>query len=278
MINFQPVVDASVLVSTYNRPEALEVVLAALADQLIAPKEILVADDGSEATTASVVKRWIERGLPITHCWQEDLGFRKAAALNEAIAKVRTPYCIFLDGDCVPLPGFVRDHLGYSEVGHVLAGPRILANPKFTQRIERSEEKIFHRDPGYWLLRRLLGEINRLSPFIRLPNGEWRKAKPQQWKLFRGCNFSVATDALLAVDGFDENITGWGLEDSDLAIRLINAGIKIKTLRFAAPVLHLWHQEESREFLQQNQAHLDQTIRSKRIRAVKGISSHTISQ
>jgi hypothetical protein len=73
------------------------------------------------------------------------------------------------------------------------------------------------------------------------------------------------------VGGFEESLFGWGPDDSDLAVRLINSGIKIKSLRFAAPVLHLWHPEEDRTNLHLNKQYLETAIREKRVNAMKGI-------
>ena len=48
------------------------------------------------------------------------------------------------------------------------------------------------------------------------------------------------------IDGFDAAYTGWGLEDSDLVVRLLHAGVRRKDGRFATGVLHLWHPQNDR--------------------------------
>ena len=89
----------------------------------------------------------------------------------------------------------------------------------------------------------------------------------------RTCNLAVARRDLDRVDGFDASFNGWGLEDSDLAVRLIHAGVWRKDGRFATGVFHLWHPENDRAGLAGNQARLDDVIRGDRVRALRGLST-----
>lgn len=272
-----PVADVAVIISTYNRPQALNLVLDGFSRQRIRPRQILVGDDGSGEATQAVISNWQKRGLPVEHCWHEDQGYRKSIIMNQTLRRVSAPMCIFTDGDCVPLAGFVADHVSYAETGHVLAGPRILADPHLTENLERGAETCFDRSWAWWLQQRGAGRINRLLPLVRLPDGAWRRKKPHKWELVRGCNFSVATDHVWRAGGFEENLYGWGPDDSDLAVRLINAGVRVKSLRCAAPVLHLWHKEESRVTLEQNRTYLASALAEKRTRAVAGFSDEEIA-
>lgn len=267
----------SVVVSTYNRPRALNLVLRGLSEQSLPPDEIVIGDDGSGEPTRSVIDLWRTRGLKITHCWHEDRGYRKTIIMNEAVSRARGDLLMFLDGDCVPLPSFVEDHISLHEAGWIHAGPRILADRWLTAQLESRSEDI-RLSPRFFLVNRVQGHINRLAPLIRLPDGGWRRSYPNKWELVRGCNFSVSKQAVLAVDGFEGGLFGWGPDDSDIAVRLINAGLKVKSLRFAAPVLHLWHAEESRNNLEQNRQYLQEAMQSKRIRAKLGISQIGLSE
>lgn len=265
----------AVVISTYNRPKALNLVLSALSAQLKAADEILIADDGSDNRTKTVIDSWKTKGLPITHCWHDDQGYRKTIVMNQALRMVRSDYVIFLDGDCIPRNTFVADHLVLSEPGYILAGGRVLTTKKFTEILESHDISPPIHNFFYWLRQRLSGGVHRLLPFLRLPDGLWRKAKPKKWQLVRGCNFSVDMDSVRAVDGFEESLYGWGPDDSDIAVRLINHGLKVKTARFSAQVLHLWHREEDRGNLARNREYLRDAMQSGRVRAVVGLSSHT---
>lgn len=267
---------AAVLVSTYNRPKALNLVLRGLADQSIAPSQIIVADDGSSSDTKQVIDDWNLQGLPVEHCWHEDQGYRKTKVMNEALTRVRAELCIFLDGDCIPLCNFVANHLRMAEPRTISAGPRILASEEFTRQLELVGDINGLRHWSFWVARRLNGDVNRISQIISVPDGPWRRMQPLNWKLVRGCNFSAPLRDVLAVDGFEESLEGWGPDDSDLAVRLINYGLRVKNLRFSAPVLHLWHKEESRQQLTRNREYLRDAIERKRVRAIAGISSRNI--
>ena len=270
--------DAAIVISTYNRPGALSRVLLALSQQTIAPSQILIGDDGSGPETRQLISGWRQKGLPIEHTWHEDSGYRKTIIMNQAFAKVRCPLTIFIDGDCIPSPSFVEDHLDLSEPGFILAGPRILASPAYTQLMEADQKADFFNQSLFrQIMCRISGEVNRLAPLVRLPDGAWRRSKPKKWELVRGCNFSVETKHVWAVDGFEENLYGWGPDDSDIAVRLINHGLSIKSGRFACPVLHLWHKEESRNGLEKNREYLQNAIAQRRINAVKGLSSHGLT-
>ena len=74
------------------------------------------------------------------------------------------------------------------------------------------------------------------------------------------------------VNGFEEKISGWGFEDSDLAIRLINAGVRIKSGRFATAVLHLWHQERPRDRAAENRQRAMAAQRNRVVRADQGLA------
>jgi predicted glycosyltransferase involved in capsule biosynthesis len=109
---------------------------------------------------------------------------------------------------------------------------------------------------------------------VRLPDGELRKHSPGRWQGVKTCNLSAWHADLMRVNGLDESYTGWGLEDSDLVIRLLRAGIQHKSVRFAAPVFHLWHRDFDRSQLPENQKRLDGILSSERTAAARGLSQY----
>jgi glycosyltransferase involved in cell wall biosynthesis len=117
----------SVVVTTYNRPDALRAVLAGLAAQADRGFELLVADDGSRGDTRELVERTAaDVPVRLLHVWQEDLGFRAGAARNRAAARAAGDYLVFLDGDCIPRPDFIAEHRELADPGWMVAGNRIL--------------------------------------------------------------------------------------------------------------------------------------------------------
>ena len=269
--------DAAVVISTYNRPKALNLVLQGLSRQKVQARQIVVGDDGSTDETRGVIESWRSQGLPVEHCWHEDRGYRKSVIMNQAMRMVKQPLSIFTDGDCVPLEGFVRDHVRYAEPGCILAGPRMLASAPLTQALEGGSDSCLGKSLLWWLKQGVFRNVNRLTPLIHLPDGAWRKSAPRKWEWVRGCNFSVETKYVWRAGGFEENLFGWGPDDSDIAVRMINAGVRVKSLRFAAPLLHLWHKEESRVTLEKNLAYLHAALAEKRTRATAGFSDEEIA-
>lgn len=266
----------ALIVTTYNRPAALAAVLEACLVQTDDDFEVWVADDGSTEETGELVRRFQRRArCPVYHVWQEDVGFRAAAIRNRALASTRADYVIFIDGDCIPLPDFVARHRQLSEPGCFLSGNRLLLSPTFTNRVLGEALVIHQWGWSKWLRAKWRGDVNRLLPFFRLPNiSLLRKIAPRRWRGAKTCNLSAFRSDLLKVNGLDESYTGWGLEDSDLVIRLIRAGVASKSARFAAPVLHLWHKENDRSKLEENLQRLEQVLAASHVRAIKGVDQY----
>ena len=266
----------AVIVTTYNRPDALAAVFAGYFAQSDSDFELLVADDGSTDETRRVVENHAARApFPLHHVWQEDQGFRPAAARNRTTARTKANYLIFVDGDCIPARDFVRRHKALAETGYFLSGNRVLLSESFTQRALAGQLPLHQWRASRWLRAWMARDVNRLLPLMMLPDKPFRKRSPQQWQGVKTCNLSLWRADFMRVNGFDESYSGWGLEDSDLAIRLIHAGVHHKSARFATPVFHLWHGENDRSRLAENQKLLDEIIASRRIEACAGVSQYT---
>ena len=264
----------SVIVTTYNREDALEAVLSALSGQTDREFEVVVADDGSRPTTAALIERWKGRlGVPLSHVWQADRGFRAAEIRNRALLAARGDYCVFLDGDCIARADFVATHRRLAERGWFVTGNRVLLSRELTAAVLREGVLPQTWNLAQWINRRAQGGVNRLAAVLRLPLGPLRKLRPGQWLGARSCNLAVWRSDLERVDGFDASFRGWGREDSDLLIRLLHSGVRRKDGCFATGVIHLWHGEEDRSQLDANDARLDAVQRSDRVRAQAGMSA-----
>jgi Glycosyl transferase family 2/N-terminal domain of galactosyltransferase len=262
----------SIIMTTYNRDDALEAALRALSRQSDRNFEIIVAEDGLRPETARAVERWAPR-LPVTlkHARQEHDGFRGGEIRNRSIRASAGTYCIFLDGDCLPRSDFVATHRALAQPGWFVTGNRILLSREFTAAVLAEGTAVETWSLGTLMRERLRGGVNRLLPAVRLPLGPLRNL-PRGWKGVQSCNLAVAREDLDRIDGFDAAYTGWGREDSDLVVRLQHAGVRRKDGRFATGVLHLWHVQNDRSQLPANEARLDAAIRSDRVRALKGLS------
>jgi len=266
----------AVIVPTYNRPDALAAVLDGYADQSNNDFELIVADDGSTADTAELVKRFAAHApFRVSYVWQEDLGYRLAAVRNRAVAGADADYIVFTDGDCIPSRNFMREHRRLAEPGWFLSGSRVLLSEVCTRTLLERGSSMRQWTWFDWVRARGRGDVNRLIPLMRLPDGSWRKGHAHKWEGAKTCNLSLWRDDLIRVNGLDESYSGWGLEDSDLVIRLLHAGVRNKSARFAAPVFHLWHRENDRSRLLENQRCLDELLHSNRVAATLGLDQYT---
>ncbi|AXK83771.1 glycosyltransferase [Pseudolabrys taiwanensis] len=264
----------SVIVTTYNREDALAAVLRSLARQTDPDFEVLVADDGSGPATAALVEAWkAKAGHRVEHVWHEDKGFRAAEIRNRAILAARGRYCVFLDGDCIVRPDFIATHRQLAERGWFVTGNRVLLSPALTEKVLRADDAPEGWPLGRWLAERFRGGVNRLSALFHLPLGPLRRLRRNAWRGARSCNMGIWRADLDKIDGFDADYSGWGKEDSDLIVRLLHAGVQRKDGTFATGVIHLWHKEADRDRLSVNEQKLSDIISSDDVRAKRGLSA-----
>src|SRR5262245_21386233 len=236
--------------------------------------EVVVADDGSDATTARLIDAWKPRfAHRLEHVWHADQGFRAAEIRNRAILVAHGRYCVFLDGDCIVRPDFVASHRRLAEAGWFVTGNRVLLSPALTEKVLKD-----NLTPEDWRLGRWVAEcwdagINRLSAMLYLPLGPLRRIRRAMWQGARSCNLAIWRSDLERVDGFDADYSGWGKEDSDIIIRLLHAGVRRKDGLFATGVIHLWHAEADRSRLSENERKLAEVVDGDRIKAKRGLSS-----
>lgn len=239
----------SLIVSTYNRPDALRAVLDGCARQTDHHFEVIVADDGSIDSTRSTVEHAAQRlPVPLEYVWHPDDGFRLAAIRNKGIAQAHGAYIVFLDGDCIPQADFVARHRALASTGSLVTGSRILLGPTLTAEVLDGRVDLTNCQARFWLRARWRGEANKILPlFVKLPDFAARRVNGFRWRGIKGCNFAVWADDLAKVNGFDESFVGWGHEDADLVVRLHNAGVARKNGFMATEVLHLWHRGQPRD-------------------------------
>lgn len=228
----------SLLISTYNWPQALELVLKSVQAQKLQPDEILIADDGSGEETGKLIEEFSEKGLPIKHVWQEDEGFRRTSILNKAVAQSEADYIIQIDGDCIVHPHFVSDHVNNIKENRFLFGSRVNIKKEALQPLFETKKYNF----GFFS-----PNISRRTRNLHVPylTGFYKETAELSKKV-RGCNLSFWKKDFVAINGYNEDMTGWGKEDSEMVVRLLNSGVTGKRLRYAGIVYHIWHKESSR--------------------------------
>jgi glycosyltransferase involved in cell wall biosynthesis len=257
------------VITTYERPDALDAVLARVEQQRVPPAEVVIADDGSGAETQRVAADFIARSkVPARIVSQPHDGFRLTRLRNLAIAASSSDYLVFIDGDMVPHPEFIADHARIARPGFYTQGVRAHADAQTTSQLIADPS----RQPGFWskgfggLRRTYLLHSPALSALTRdLANS---------FIAIKGCNQAFWREDLVRVNGFNEAIQGWGPEDKELAARLENAGIRRQTLLFGGIASHLHHPPASRAALPRNLALLAETRRERRTRCDQGLDAH----
>ena len=250
------------LISTHENPRALDLVLRAWARQRVAPRWVVVADDGSGPETAAVVARWGAQHVRLEHAQR----FGKCRVVNAAVVRVRklgATWALFTDGDRLPAQDLLERHLAETRPGRFVSGGGIRLSRAASEALGPVEidfgafERLGGNKPQYALPRVLGHLLDRIQP---------RRAP---WK---GGNSSAWLDDIVRVGGYDERF-GWGLEDNELGLRLEHAGVRGFSIRYTAPVYHLWHERPwlDPEALARHEQMLEETRRTRATRTEHGI-------
>lgn len=267
--------EISVVVTTYNQPRALELVLWGYAAQSVRGFEVVVADDGSGDETAALVERMrVETGLRIVHVWHEDRGFRKTEILNRAILAASGSYLLFTDGDCIPRRDVVEVHGRLAAPGRFLSGGYLKLPADVTAAIAPEDVRTMRVADRSWLRargwkpgRHALRLVD--SPLLAAALDRATPTRPT----WNGHNASGWKADLLLVNGYDLDMAYGGL-DRALGERLENAGVHGAQVRFRAPVLHLHHERPyvDREKWRRNREFRARIRREAIVRAPQGIA------
>lgn len=255
----------SLIITTYNRVAALELVLLSVLQQTEFPDEIIIADDGSTAETRELCATY-QHSLPLIHCWQADEGFRAAAIRNQAIARARGNYLIVIDGDMILHPLFVHDHKNKAQKNTFVQGKRVLLSEQLTETALKNKQITFN-----FFTAGLKNRLNALHlPFL----SNWIAGPHHPLHGIRSCNLAFWRADALKINGFNEDFVGWGREDSEFVARLQNMGVRRVNFKFGAIAYHLYHPEQSRICLPTNEQLLENTLKQKRIWCERGLNQY----
>ena len=226
----------SVLLSTYNHPDLLARSLLGFALQTTRDFEIVVADDGSGPETRKVIESF-QGDFPVrlVHVWQPDDGFHKSRAVNRATLQSRGAYLLFSDGDCVPAPNLIAEHLAVARPGHYVVGGFIRLSEEQSAALGDDDVRAGNLErfvtPAQWL--DLYFTHFKSLAYIALNT----KRKPKIY----GLNFSLHRDDFVRVNGYDETYHNSAKEDSDLRNRMQVAGLRAISLWHRPGVFHQHH-------------------------------------
>ncbi|MSR22153.1 MAG: glycosyltransferase [Gemmatimonadetes bacterium] len=235
-------VSIAVILSTYNQPHYLRLVLDGYACQTRRPDRILIADDGSTPPTAQALDQAARAtGLSLIHVWHPDRGFRKTAILNRVLEVAGEDVLVFSDGDCIPRRDFVEGHLRLTQEGRFVSGGYLRLPAETSVQVTAEgvrDGSVFRsgwlRERGWNPGRRALRLLPWEAPARIL---DWLTPTKATWN---GHNASALRRHLLDANGFDMDMA-YGGEDRALGERLANAGVRGVQARHRLPVVHLEH-------------------------------------
>lgn len=257
----------SLVTPTYNWPEALELLLLSVKRQSTLPNEVIVADDGStDATRLLIEKFQSDFPVPLIHVWHEDKGNQKPAIMNKAIAKAKYPYIVEIDGDIILHKDFIKDHLSMAARDVYLFGSRVNIQENHLEVLFKNKQIDFH------YFSRGIKKRNRTLRFPCIANRA-KKEAGRSGKL-RGCNMSFWREDFIAVNGFNEELVGWGIDDSELIQRMHNNGVQGKRIKHKGIVYHIYHKEQDKSHLHLNQEIEQQMETSGATYAKKGVDQY----
>jgi glycosyltransferase involved in cell wall biosynthesis len=257
----------SLIITTYNWKEALELSLRSALDQVAEPSEIIVADDGSGKDTARIIRDIAARAsVPVLHSWQEDKGFRLSVSRNKAIARAGGDYIVLVDGDILLEKHFIYDHTRAARPCCFVQGTRVLLNEQLSAEVLLNKQL-----QASFCTRGVENKKNCLRSDIL---SDLFSFKSRRLRGVRTCNFAFWRKDAIAINGFNEEFIGWGREDSEFTARLINYGLMRRNIKFNALAYHLFHSINDRSHLEENDRLLRNTIEQKRCWCERGISQY----
>jgi glycosyltransferase involved in cell wall biosynthesis len=257
----------SLIITTFNWKEALELSVLSVWKQTHLPDEIIIADDGSDSDTRQLIESLQQISpMPIVHSWQQNKGFRASRSRNKALSIAQGDYIILIDGDIIIEKNFIADHLEAARIDSFIQGSRVLLNAASTQKgLDKKELWPCFTDPGVENRKNCIRSklLSKLFSF-----------SSKRLSGIKTCNFAFWREHAEIVNGFNEDFIGWGREDSEFTARLLHSGIKRQNLKFKAVAYHLYHKTNSRNHLEANDKILENTLQNRLVWCENGLNLH----
>ncbi|MEY3501851.1 MAG: hypothetical protein RL308_3524 [Bacteroidota bacterium] len=255
----------SLIITTYNWPEALRLCLKSVLEQKVFPNEVIIADDGSDFNTKSLIEMF-QNGFPVPliHIWQEDNGFQLSKIRNKAIKKAQFDYIVQIDGDLILNKHFIEDHIKFAKKNQFTRGCRVRIGKKTSEQLLNSKTinfSLLNRDIKY----RHHGIRNYLFAKIAA------KPKLDPHKML-GCNMSYWREDAINANGYENKLVGWGHEDEEFSARLVNNNLFKLKIKHHAIVYHIYHKENIRNNEIEHKLLIKKALEGKIKKAQNGIN------
>lgn len=198
----------SIVIPTYNRPQALARCLDSLLSQNfdVSHAEVLVVDDGGHCDLHSVVGYFAPK-LPVRLLQQANAG--PGAARNCGARQARGQYLVFIDDDCLATPNWLSDYAqGFGRDPQALWGGKVLTD---------SQQNLYCQAAQ--------AVVDMVHTFFN--------HDPDRARFFSSNNFAVPTARFLEMGGFTDHFR-IASEDRDFCDRWSHAGLRLRSWPGAA--------------------------------------------
>jgi predicted glycosyltransferase involved in capsule biosynthesis len=110
--------------------------------------------------------------------------------------------------------------------------------------------------------------------FLRNQLATLYKTKGKHRFYAKGANIAFYKKDIVQINGYNEAFVGWGSEDRDVAIRLMNAGVKKLSIKMGAVCYHLYHKLNERSNELRNEYLMHEAINKKIVWAEDGLNKY----
>jgi glycosyltransferase involved in cell wall biosynthesis len=270
---------ASIIVAVYKDIQALDLIVKALENQTYKNFELIVAEDAQNDS----MREYIEsvQTISIKHTFQEDRGVRKARSQNNGVLASDGELLIFIDGDCIPYSTFVESHVTLAERGAVRSGRRLNLPEDLSLSVRNGDLNSWDIEKSLWKFapKLLFDKEARFKQGIYVNPKGWMYNyfidRKNRSSAILGCNFSCFRDDMIAIKGFDESYGETAVsDDMDLDWRFRAYGLKLRSCKNAANVMHLYHKAHDRGDASAQVAKMRERERLQKYICEEGLNTH----
>ncbi|NQS97127.1 MAG: glycosyltransferase [candidate division Zixibacteria bacterium] len=240
----------SLIVSTYNRADITRAFLRNIVmNHQRELYEIVFTDDGSEEDIITAINNFkTQLTIPCRIVIQRHKGYRLARVRNNGVRHSSGDYLCFLDQDLIPSKDYFLYIKRYARPNRFLITRPIYTDSEQKAMIVEGAGDDYLSDI-HKSHRERLRKLALKDLFYHI--GKHLGIGDRRPKL-QGGAFSLFKNKFELVNGFDENFSGWGLEDDDLGRRLYLVKVFGFNISHRAWTYHLWHQPEPTKLTRPN--------------------------
>lgn len=240
--------DISIIIPTFNRMETLKKGLETLVVQKGTENinwEVIIVDNGSTDDTKQAIHPFFNLIKNLKYCYIEQEKIpNRSKVRNYGFSKCTGEYISFLDSGMLVSDNYIstiyENRKNYKLIFHYMYGVYAEVS-EFNNDIVKSID-VKDISITYNKIKNRNDWIDKREMIFDLP----KNSIPAPWVLGWGGAISFSRDVFTKINGFDENIFGWGGEDSDISQRLIK---NVPSYLFCKKsyAIHLPHKNEPSE-------------------------------